>query len=187
MMSVLLFSLFACKKKYKDINVNADLVRAFSFKQGTYWVYKNLMTGAIDSYYVVKNYSRSDIDGEGNKVYMNNIEAITNNLNILSFTLRRNVVGFTVTKIKFGVSLYYPFLTGNGTSSDTIEVIDVVPTMQVNSITYKDVSVVNIKYLNQHDDTLFISNTSGVIKMNIHNDLDTINAYYELINSNTIK
>ncbi len=39
--------------KGKDILVNSDLKEAFNFKTGTYWVYKDSISGEMDTFHVV--------------------------------------------------------------------------------------------------------------------------------------
>ncbi len=46
---------FACKKQPAKAPVNGSLKAAFSYKIGTYWVYKDSISGGWDSFYVTRS------------------------------------------------------------------------------------------------------------------------------------
>jgi len=56
---MLLFSLcffFSCKKQgLQRVPVNAALKAAFNYKPGTYWIYKDSISGRVDSFFVRSN------------------------------------------------------------------------------------------------------------------------------------
>jgi hypothetical protein len=53
----LILAFCACKKQdnTKHVNVNADLKAAFNFLPGTYWIYRDSISGQIDSFFVRSN------------------------------------------------------------------------------------------------------------------------------------
>jgi hypothetical protein len=54
---LIIITLFACKKKPDNnvIHINGALKAAFNFQPGTYWIYKDSLTGIMDSFFVTKN------------------------------------------------------------------------------------------------------------------------------------
>jgi hypothetical protein len=51
------FVLLGCNKsKLEKVPVNEDLKAAFNYKPGTYWIYKDSISGQIDSFRVISNY-----------------------------------------------------------------------------------------------------------------------------------
>ena len=63
-LSIIFFS--CCKKKPYERFIPADLKAYWDFKPGTYWIYQDSITGAIDSVYVTK---RTNYTGEGTLNY----------------------------------------------------------------------------------------------------------------------
>lgn len=53
---ILLFAIYACKDKSPNITpVNADMVKHFNYKQGSYWIYRDTISGRTDSFAVSSN------------------------------------------------------------------------------------------------------------------------------------
>lgn len=52
---------FGCNKPTKVTNhpINADLKAAFNYQKGSYWVYRDSISGMIDSFYVTNNNSQT--------------------------------------------------------------------------------------------------------------------------------
>ncbi len=51
--SILLSTLIqGCKKSPRHYTINTELMNAYGFKQGTYWIYKDSLSGEIDSFAV---------------------------------------------------------------------------------------------------------------------------------------
>jgi len=52
---ILIFStlIYSCGKSESDATrpINSDLLKYFSYKPGTYWVYKDSIAGEVDSFY----------------------------------------------------------------------------------------------------------------------------------------
>ena len=48
--------LFGCTRS-KSVNtpVNSDLIASFNYKPGTYWIYRDSISGEIDSFFVRSN------------------------------------------------------------------------------------------------------------------------------------
>ena len=62
--------LFGCtRSKSVSTPVNSDLIAAFNYKPGTYWIYRDSISGEIDSFFVTDNFSSSLINsGAGTSV-----------------------------------------------------------------------------------------------------------------------
>jgi len=56
-------TLWTCKKpKVNNTPVNADLKAAFNYKIGTYWIYKDSISGDVDSFFVTGNTPSTNVN-----------------------------------------------------------------------------------------------------------------------------
>ena len=73
-------TLCTCKKPLKKYPVNGDLKAAFNYKVGTYWVYRDSISGGWDSFYVTRSDDTWNVNGD------NSIEAIEINISEQNIT-----------------------------------------------------------------------------------------------------
>lgn len=95
-LTIALLLLFAaCKKDGKPyMPLNADLKKNYSFKVGSYWIYRDSLTGRVDSFYVTK-YSDGNVEGQDNVYESSGMVISQHNIdNIFSDTAEWNIALF---------------------------------------------------------------------------------------------
>jgi hypothetical protein len=53
--AVIFLCIAACKKKDTSTPIDATLKKYFSYKKGTYWIYRDSLRGVIDCFAVLSN------------------------------------------------------------------------------------------------------------------------------------
>jgi hypothetical protein len=62
---IMLAGLHSCRKPITHYPINASLKAAFNYKVGSYWIYRDSISGMIDSFYVTDNtYSNGTSPGD---------------------------------------------------------------------------------------------------------------------------
>jgi len=56
-----LFVLNSCKKQLPHYSIDSDVKAAFNYQPGTYWIYRDSITGRIDSFYVTQNVFQANV------------------------------------------------------------------------------------------------------------------------------
>ena len=173
-------SMADCKKDDGTIPVSNALMTHFAFKPGTYWIYQDALTGAVDSYWVWGDQAtvNSGQYGRASASY-----AVTifigdfSKYDILTMTLGGNQVFLQCSApyIQPGVSLFsYPFDTGTYASGyDTVGISSIYKNYTLNGSTYQNVAVTyncftdSLVYNNipTFSDTFFINDNQGILRM----------------------
>ncbi|MBL7719097.1 MAG: hypothetical protein JNL72_09715 [Flavipsychrobacter sp.] len=182
----------SCKKEPVNHVIEERIRQHFNFQTGSYWIYKDSMTGIEDSFVVESNYSfqkqaifnsdeTQDIINIVIREYRNN--SISPDSFVLTCTMRRNymaeIFDFEATgaySVGYGPLFIYPFTPGglpvglvldnNGDGS----IVNIYPSYTINNTSYTNVALVNHSFGSSskaHNDYFYISPDVGIIKMNI--------------------
>ena len=124
----LLCVLGACKKKNRNIPISADLKKFFSYKPGTYWIYKDSVNGQIDSFAVLSNtfgtasstYEVADQETDNIAVFKKNVlfDSI-----YCKWTLAKDAVGFVFSTYYLSINyplFIYPFEQGYNSNNGMV-------------------------------------------------------------------
>lgn len=180
---------------------DTDLTNHFNFKPGTYWIYRDSLSGRIDSFYVSSNVTQAWQSlvhtGPGNAHFeylgfyvigigAQNIDNIhINDSFSLSLTLIMNyshLVYLAGRQTTHYLPLFLYPVDSPFTSFDTSNTASLVGTysaFELNSITYADVSEIS-QTNSTINDRFFICNDHGIIKMVIDHPTQSTHHVWEL-------
>jgi hypothetical protein len=189
---VILVVFAGCKKNNTPHQtIDAHVLANYNYKPGTYWIYRDSISGNEDSFYVVSNsgiqyYKSRDliIDDLGVQIMDINISAIgKKNISSLAWRLEGNNISLYWSIINdYGLLVVIPFSMGVQAHTDTIK--SIMQKFVLNGQKFDSVAVVTANgyiapALNSND-LYYINNNIGIIKMHINHPLDTINKVWEL-------
>jgi len=198
-------AIFGCKKD-QHYTIDSGLKAAFAYMPGTYWIYKDSLTGRVDSFYVVSNelstfnypsqgYSQDEFDIDIIEKSIIPITAqdvydtshwrlsLTDKIGLgwYNNNLPEAGVGFTLSK--------YPFAPG--TVGSFCYVANIYPSYAIGSNTFSNVeetiSSFGSKY--NYNDTFYLTTDYGLVKLCLHHHYDSlaIDRTWELQRSYIIK
>jgi len=213
--SMLVFIIVAAcnKNNERHIPIDADVLANFNYKVGTYWIYRDSISGQVDSFYVSSNSGNilSDINGLtydriGFYVSQINISSIPGNdtiiwlfgleSNYISLMLQIGKTGQASDDIEFPTFITYPFVLGQptpkyiGGTSGGANVISILPSYTLNARTYANIAVLDIINLSPQynfNDQFFINADMGIIKMKLNHFNDGLSRNWELLRSNIVR
>jgi hypothetical protein len=185
--AVFLFAASSCSKKNLTMPISPDIDEYFSFKKGTYWIYRDSLTGQTDSLAVTDNYTQSVQEASGS--YTDQTTIVVNN-GAIKWNLKLNEIYFyyyesNMIADQFAISYPFPPI-GNVILSvlDTCSVVGVYPTYLLNGIsadTITEVSELNKQPgQNTSDDIFFLNKETGILKMNLFHPFDSTRKIWEL-------
>jgi hypothetical protein len=168
--ALLLCIMTAGCKKQKHTPINADMKRYFSFKKGTYWIYKDSLSGEMDSFIVLTNtYTTiATSNGEIEDEEIDDISVYTNgvfNSISCSWVLINNLVGYIISIDQTGLNyqlFIYPFQQGYTSPTTGYTITNVFATYYLDGNTFNTVAQI---YQNGYSDLFYISIDAGIIKM----------------------
>ena len=187
-----------CKKNpvYK---VDPALKATFSYQPGTYWIYKDSLSGRTDSFYVTNNLFTSTtadditIDQIGIVICEKNIVPIVppdlNDSSLWTVILENNQISvlWNYTKIELPeacVLANYPFSLGILPHSANTNVTNIFSSFSVGSNTYTNVEEANcydsISPQVDHNNWFYLCSDVGIIKMRLNYPQVPINRIWEL-------
>ncbi len=188
--------------------VSKELKSDFNFKVGSYWVYKDSLSGRIDSFFVVSNVDTSIITSYGGHDYpKKSYESIR--ISVLEYNVNHfpNAVtsywNYTFEGFDVLLSPYHYFFQYPGKDSfsianmgvpgyDTGKLNNVFPDYHIYTSSFATVAVINhhfaaSKTTYRYNDLFYISPGIGIIKMSLYhvpdtgyNPSDSINRVWEL-------
>ncbi len=160
----LVIGLYACKKILPNKPIDADLKAAFSFKPGTYWIYKDSVSGRIDSFFVYSNNYTIGDPSSGYEKYdieYDNIN-VCYTISSIGWELYGNNIKFTY-YMSMNV-IQYPFNVGqlNSNMDGTNNTISTISSFTIAGNIYNNVAEIsNIHF----GDLYYISADIGLIKI----------------------
>lgn len=174
--------------------INSDLLAHYNFKVGSYWVYKDSITGKKDSLYVISNTFTSDKVTD---------EKIVDNINIVignhadnptrlydsipwAINLTEQFMGIIVTGKTIAPFITEPINLGiiPGTKIGIITNIFPAYTLNGNSfpnvLEINDTFFTNTSYKEYYNDWFYLSDSIGLVKLRLNHPHDTVNKILEL-------
>jgi len=179
----------------------------FNYKVGTYWIYRDSLSGQVDSFYVSDNGGivSSDqngilLDAIGMIIRQKNISTVPGDdtiewdvsliSNYLSLQLQIGKSGQPTDDIEFPTFITYPFALGQptpkgwGGTSGGANVISILSSYTLNARTYTNVAVLDIINSSPQynfNDQFFISAEAGIVKMKLNHFNDGLLRKWELL------
>lgn len=171
-------AIVACKKKEPTaFSISKGLKDYFNWQKGTYWVYKDSISGNLDSLVV-----NSFLDYEDNVTTDYTTELIEIGMNeynnqdsiYRSWTMKIHsdhgtnysdleIINYDKTYYNFTVD--FPFNTDNSSSVQR----SILSAMNINGIPYADIYRYRYVYNGNQADEIFTNSNSGIIKINLNN------------------
>lgn len=128
--TVLLFAMLAigCKKKDTIKYVSSENKARFNFQKGSYWIYKDSLTGKEDSFYVYQNTTTIKYT---NYEYIEALVRIHDDTTECSYTLHETIVQYALSKPVTGFSMTTSDLSArsitlNGKTYDSVHTTPVI-------------------------------------------------------------
>ncbi|MBA3829380.1 MAG: hypothetical protein H0X33_10625 [Taibaiella sp.] len=198
---VVLIALQACTK-VKHQGINSDLAAAFDFNKGSYWIYRDSLTGQIDSFYEFQRDFVTQLSA--NKQYstdqitMHVLQSNATHTDYIEwhFLLGEDEYGITWFN-KYGefTPLFkYPYQLGGRVYSMSQNIVtNVYPSYTVNSQIFNNVVLVNDSLngpppqTSYWNDWFYIAANVGIIKMKLYHPYDSINRVWELQSWHIVK
>ena len=201
--------LFGCTRS-KSVNtpVNSDLIASFNYKPGTYWLYRDSISGEIDSFFVRSNTAETSYLN-GNSIDNIQIEITEFHVSPLSadtsrwlFIYESDMVcivyhGLIGGDINFFPVTNYPFTydihtcAGCATADDSGYIVNIFSSYQILGQSYNNVSesshvgAVNLYEPNVplylYSDLFFINAEVGICKMRLYHPSEPLNKVWEII------
>jgi len=178
-----------CKKEQLLQTVNASLKKAFFYKPGTYWVYRDSISGRVDSFYV--NYNLDTMQQlSGNNVevcsvfFLEDSVGTSQMVQTWSIVLQQNAADLSCPFSNY--SLYWqgwfsmPEQLGwNQTpgGEGLGFVSNIYPTYTLNTLSFNNVEEIFYNtqngYASGNDDWFYVDTAVGIIKMRLNYPNDT--------------
>lgn len=206
---VCLIFLATCTKKQQSVSINAGLKANFGFKAGTYWVYKDSITGRIDSFIVSNvtdayktNYMTGGTAFQDEEMYITMTDYKNeDSIGLWYFYLESNGMAISFkynddTPVNFDYALFSYPIKINGTVPfnpyDTGIVINIYPSFLLNSQSYINTALIlhmshPLSTIMPHNDQYYVNDSVGIIKMTLNYPPDSIYRVMELQNYKIIK
>ena len=209
--------LFSCNKtKLNNTPVSADLKAAFNYKVGTYWIYKDSLTGFLDSFFVTDNGTSSYTNTGGGYsvdqigIAISQFSYSSSNIHYWHLTYQADAISLDFVEnpqkelyIHHDPLINYPFDTFihtcnlcNGYSTDTTQSVMLVSTYNLTGMNYTNVALISctgrvIDISNQivttYDDDFYLCPSVGIIKMRLNHKEDLLKSILQLQTYKIIK
>ncbi len=198
--TILFLGFYSCKIENKP--VESDLKSAFNFQPGTYWIYKEALSGAIDSFYVSGSALTSGYGQHRSYTYdiieeyiiseridtpvlvKNGSWYLTMQLNEFNFHIDMEFMANAVNTDEY--LNYYDFLAFPFSKyRDGKDSIDVAGTYQVNGNSFDNVWVAH--FIDQPgtpsftNDYFYLSKDVYMVRMVLNDSLQNIHKDYQLL------
>ena len=177
--------IFSCNKT-PTTPINTDVKANFSYQPGTYWIYRDTVSGAMDSLYVRANI-RQDIKNANVPVESIIMYLTQYNLAVPTDTIPlRYSLSQSYLDTYLGTTVPYPFKVGPiNTGGYGGTVLNVYGNYTVNGQTFANVAEVSHALIPSPyflNDTFYICASAGIIKNITSQQIDTIvtNRVWEL-------
>ena len=187
------------KKNLTHIPVDSNTKASFYYKPGTYWIYRDSLSGRIDSFYVKNNWASLNVQIDDNHcadyfystiVEKNIINIITNDSGIYNWQLEENGISFT--KNQSNTSEYnldylplfsYPFKVGafqfidgsSGSGNDLSYFEQILTNCNISGQLYNNVAIIPHHAIDSsYFDKFYLNADVGIIKMRLNHLKDSV-------------
>jgi hypothetical protein len=192
---LLLLLLFWGCAKQKPTPINSELKKSFNYQVGSYWIYRDSVSGATDSFFVTSNkpsvseYSLLTANGNSANEITIEISDYTNGIinsdsSYWFFDLSANLLFVGEDNLKSYINILYdplievPFSDNPSNYSygtDGVNFLGIIPSFQLNGKAYLNTAQVwhsdGVKDSTNagfYNDMFYINETDGIIKMSLH-------------------
>ncbi len=191
------FTIVMCSCKTKPHSyVNSHLRDVYNYKPGTYWVYVDSLTGAIDSLWVYDYTAGTTSNGDRESDYIN-IQIGENLLGNIKYNAWAILIGSATLNLQWNRDIgknssfifsitNFPYKIGLNPDGNTVEIDSV---LSINGNNFNTVIIVNDTHQNNlpgdpayyyFNDFFYLSESAGIAKMRLYHPQDTINRVWEL-------
>jgi len=201
----------ACKKTPRHATIDESLKAHFNYKVGSYWIYKDSISGQEDSFYVTNNvFSSSQVsdeeisDGININIVQKDIYLNTNDTVSWLLQLNSNVLSLSWTDpesvdlrgklMQYSPFVMYPFkITAyGGINNVSGSVTNILSNYSINGNSFYNVAQIHDTLINNvtaytFSDWFYLSDSIGIVKMRINHPPDTINRVWEIERWNIVK
>lgn len=157
-------TIFSCSKpKEYHVPLDKEFLSCIDFPAGSYWIYRDSVSGVTDSFYIIKNYGVKEVldrdlgDHHSGDIYY--VENLTINMMVrgdalygTTFVMHSSEKGKYIYSYTLGTwigSDSVGYSTGGTTilaKADSLDFIKLSP-YQVNNFSYTDVIYINVGYM----------------------------------------
>ena len=201
----------SCQKNTPVKQVDAGLKAAFNFQPGTYWIYKDSISGKVDSFVVTGNQPGSGPDNGYLDYYINifiseyaydtsiNINAIQweyslNGNNFILLYYNSNAISNFGKSIDYSDLFSYPLSVGNSFGNADISNVTTATSfsLSIDGQTYSNTNLVNsiLLYNNIYEysfnNLFYIDAKIGFIKIVLNQPNDSLHRIWELQRYNVV-
>jgi len=191
--------------KTRHTEVDAALQNAYSFQKGTYWIYKDSLSGDVDSFFVTdQSIVAVETDDDINdrifitisekseyraKTETSQWQLLLNHSTIDLSWIQDNATPISRPDYNYDPLAFYPFVIGTtvGDEHYVSTIMQIFGTYPIGANTFKKVALINeslsippnngYPYMN---DWLYLSDGIGIIKMHLYHPQDTLDRIWEL-------
>jgi hypothetical protein len=198
-----LAALIGCQKASdNNVTISANLKKAFSFQPGTYWIYRDSLSGMIDSFYVTDNTSSTTQVGNSNyiptkTIYTDHIYIGISQMNIAPLPSNSVIHKWEFHLYENNFSVYWLDTFGSYghyygdplTSLPFPDTALVYKSYTLNGNSFKNVAVAYkgahwaIDTVYSFDDYLYVCPNVGLIKLRMshyHDNMPKIDSYFRV-------
>ena len=204
----------ACKKpSTPNYPINNSLKAAFNFQPGTYWIYRDSISGDVDSFYVQANGTGNNSNSAGYTYDLTEVQIfevsalISIDTQYWQYYYLGNVIevgyyGPKMHEADYAPFINYPFQdsltfphygSSNLLNADSGSVARIFTSYTLNTNVFTNVAETYQWYNNNagtgllFNDIFFICPNIGIIKMKLYHPLDAINRVWELQRYHIVK
>jgi hypothetical protein len=213
--AIIFIVFYGCKKKVQTTPISSELLAAFNYQLGTYWIYRDSISGEIDSFFVTSNVPGAYVNGGGNytinQIYISisqiNINSITFDTSKWAMEYQANMIDLKFYEsnmldyyINYFPLINYPFSYSLSACSGCFDgssgigsVYNIINNYSVNNNSFYNVAEINNvgaispAVHSSHNDLFYICPTVGIIKMTLNHPQDSLYRVWEIIKWNIIK
>jgi hypothetical protein len=192
---IICLGLLSCVQKTTNLPIDSDLKAAFDFLPGTYWIYKDALSGRLDSFYVTSNVFAPAIhlNSEQTEDAIGYIVKEVNKLNyadsgIYMFSLRTNIMILDYYYLIFGIHYdYYTLLNYPFVINQYSLCAQIYPDFTIGNVNFSNVGEFTPSP-NGYFDTIYVCPDIGIVKMSLNHPQDSIQRkIWELQRWNIVK
>ena len=170
---ILLFVLAACRDRILDTTyANADMVKHFDFKHGSYWIYRDTISGRTDSFAVSSN---ANFVTDGMQLLV---------VGVLDYSFSHTGVDTFSLECRLYKSTIDIQFARNGGFIRTDATFQYPMNITYKSYNINGANYSNIEEIDYGSDSFFINENIGLIKMVLNEPNDHIVYNFELVKYN---
>lgn len=179
----MLITAIGCKEDYSHIPINSELKKSYGFNLGSYWIYKDALTGDVDSFYVSGYDHNPSLWKNHDQTYESLIIRITqfkpkypSEQIEWFYELKGNTMTMSYAYYGYGASFddpefaVYPFNYN-------------IPSLTINGNQYERIAEINHTNSNPYqrfDDVFYLKDGVGFVKIDLNYDYNRLHYVYEL-------